>query len=116
MGDSEADIKLAKAFARRAELDLKSAKVLLDAGIYADSVYHAQQSVEKIVKALLILENKFVRTHFVSSIFERVIRKFEEKWRKRLEELIPIIVRLEENWVLPRYPEPFGEEIWDPLK
>jgi len=114
MGYRKANIKLAKAFLKRAEGDLRSAKILLDAGEFPDSIYHSQQCSEKAIKALLVMENKFVRQHIVSGIFKEVIENFAEKWKEKLIEILPDIESLEIHWILPRYPEPFGEEIWNP--
>ncbi len=116
MENSGNDINLIKAFAKKSRNDLKSAEVLLNYMSYADASYHAQQCTEKIIKCVLILNNKFVRTHIVSNIFEGVVESIEnEEWKSALKNLIPDVIEIEEHWVLPRYPEPSGDEIWDPV-
>ena len=116
MANSRDDINLIKAFANKSRNDLKSAELLLDSGNYADAAYHAQQCSKKIIKCVLIIGNKFARTHLVSGILEGVIEGVnDEKWVTALKELIPDVIELEEHWILPRYPEPSGEDIWDPL-
>ena len=116
MDDSRYNLKLVKAFWRRAKVDLKDARLLLDAGDYAGSAYFAQQSSEKIVKCVLIINNKFERTHIVSVIFAEVVETIEDEWKEKLEELIMEIRELEEHWILPRYPEPLRGDVWNPLE
>jgi len=29
--------------------------------------------------------------------------------------LVPDLVDLEEHWILPRCPEPYGDDIWNPI-
>lgn len=116
MESGNPSIKLAQAFVEKARSDLHSAKSLLKSGDYADSAYHAQQCAEKAVKAVLVLSNKFVRTHTASGVFRRVIESLEPAWKSRLKDLIPKIEELEEHWVLSRYPEPHGKDVWNPVK
>lgn len=113
---SRDDIKLVKAFVQRSRSDLRSAITLLNADSYADAAYHAQQCAEKIVKSLLILNNQFVRTHIVSGIFATYVSTLKNDLRKDLQKIVPMLIELERHWVLPRYPEPAGEEIWNPLE
>lgn len=116
MENSGYNMRLAQAFIEKAKSDLHSAKALLKSTDYADSVYHAQQCAEKAVKAVLILSNKFIRTHIVSALFREAVESFEASRRKELNALIPKIQELEEHWVLTRYPEPRGGDIWSPSK
>ena len=116
MGDSTRDIELVKAFAKRSISDLHSAKSLLDSGDYADSAYHAQQCAEKIVKCVLILKGNFLRTHMTSGLFSEVVEDLKNnEWKQKLENLIPEMISLERHWILPRYPEPDGDTIWNPV-
>lgn len=89
MGYSKDDIKLAELFAKRAKADLKSAKDLLKANDFADSVYHSQQCCEKIAKSLLILHRRFVKTHFVSNLLYEILDEInDEKQKKEIEKII----------------------------
>ena len=118
MEDSRFNIKYAKLFIKRAEEDLEVSKVLLKTNHYPDSVYHSQQCVEKAVKAVLILNGVIFRRHNVSGVFRNVIYEMniEDSWKEKLLNLIPKIESLEEHWVLPRYPEPYFGELWNPLE
>jgi HEPN domain-containing protein len=51
---------IAKAFLREAQSDLNSARVLLSAGEYARCIAHAQQTVEKTLKAVLAARGTIV--------------------------------------------------------
>lgn len=116
MANRAHDIGLVKAFAKRSISDMHSAKSLLNSGDYADSAYHAQQCAEKIVKCVLIIKRNFSRTHIISGIFSEVVEDLEDnEWKQKLEYLIPKITSLEKHWNLPRYPEPDGDKIWDPI-
>ncbi|MFQ6052459.1 MAG: HEPN domain-containing protein [Candidatus Hydrothermarchaeota archaeon] len=111
MGPSEDDIGLAKVFVRRANADLDSAIILLEHGNYADSVYHSQQSAEKMVKSILILENLFVRDHLVSSVFAEIVSR-----EKKLNRVLEYLEDLEKHWIRTRYPFLSKGKIWDPLE
>jgi HEPN domain-containing protein len=69
------DLEMAREFARRAKEDLRSSRVLLENELYADSVYHAQQAAEKIVKSILlndvVVTEHLVASHFVSVVVSR---------------------------------------------
>lgn len=109
MENREITLKLAKEFAETALSDLKSAEVELKAGIYNNSVYHSQQAVEKMIKALLIIHNLFVESHFVADLLKRTKEKIEEK-------VIYYAKMLERNWIVSRYPFLRKNEVWSPVK
>jgi HEPN domain-containing protein len=99
------DIEMAKEFAKKAKEDLRSSKVLLDNGLYADSVYHSQQAAEKIAKSILLLNDVFVAEHLVSSRFvDTVVSKSPEDWSERLLEIAKDLIELEREWLRSRYP------------
>ncbi|EHP88514.1 HEPN domain-containing protein [Methanotorris formicicus] len=108
-------VNLSKYFLSMAEEDLEIAKVLLKTEHYAGSVFHSQQCIEKSIKSVLILFGVFIKTHYVSNLLVRNLDKFDEYWKERFDSLLPIIRELERHWALPRYPEPMGEEVWNPL-
>lgn len=114
MGAGERDIALAEAFAKSGRDDLESAEILFQNGKYSNSAYHSQQCAEKIAKALLVINGKFARVHIVSSLFDEVARSLPLGDKAALLPLTEAIRDLEKHWVLPRYPEPYGEEVWNP--
>ena len=68
------------------------------------------------VKCVLILNNKFERTHYVSKLLAELTAGMEGIWKKRLEDLVPDIDDLEESAAVSRYPEPRGNKVWNPLE
>ena len=101
------DKELAKEFLLTAKADLKSAEIELKGGIYNNSAYHSQQAVEKALKALLILHNKFVESHFVADRVKGIIKN---------QKIINAAKSLEKNWIITRYPFKRKAEIWSPVK
>ena len=106
MEGKRVDKELAKEFFLTALDDLKSAKLELDGKIFNNSIYHSQQAVEKAIKALLILHNQFVETHFVA---DRIKGFVDDK-------VVEYAKSLEKNWVITRYPFRRKTEIWSPRK
>jgi HEPN domain-containing protein len=98
------DLEMAREFARRAKEDLRSSRVLLENGLYADSVYHAQQAAEKIVKSILLLNDivteQLVASHFVSV----VVSRSPDEWSEKLSEIAKDLIDLEKEWLRSRYP------------
>ncbi len=99
------------AWLRRAEEDLRVAKILLENKAFADATYHAQQAAEKAAKAVLITMNIEVAGHKVGSIFyDNVALQYPE-----LEKVADAIIRLEKHWLKPRYPLKTSRGLFDPL-
>lgn len=93
---------------------MQDAQLLLENMDHTGAAYFAEQSAEKIAKCVLILDNRFGRTHHVSKLFSEVVDGVKSPWKKRLEELPPLLDELEEYGVLSRYPEPRGKGVWNP--
>jgi len=106
MEDRRISVELAKEFLITAKADLKSAELELNGGIYNNSVYHSQQAAEKAAKALLILHNKFVETHFVADRIKGLVS----------DEVVKKLKSLEKHWIIARYPFIRHKEIWSPVK
>ena len=99
------DLEMAREFARRAKEDLRSSKVLLENGLYADSVYHAQQAAEKIVKSILLLNDIIVAEHLVASHFvSAIVSKSPDEWSEKLSDIAKDLIDLEKEWLRSRYP------------
>lgn len=82
----EAQVRLKKAsdFVDYAEIDFKSAKLLFNVGLFSTSMYHLQQSIEKIVKAYMVyvfnLSNKEIEryvSHESPKAFFKLLQKFK---------------------------------------
>ena len=88
---------------RQGELDLNSAKYLLDGKIYYASAFYCQQCVEKTLKAFLIKDKKeLIKTHSVRKL---------SKILNLPDELQDKIVKLEDIERLARYPVGDGEDL-----
>lgn len=91
---------------RKAESDLKSARILLNArDVVTDTIcFHCQQAIEKYLKAFLTSKNvRFERIHDLLTLLELCIQKdkdFEKLDKERISELTFYAVDL-------RYPDEF---------
>ncbi len=104
-------LEKARIWLERSKADLKSAEILKDV-VYADSVYHSQQAVEKAIKAALTIKGLEVREHRVSGLFyDEFVISYPE-----LEEMYDIAVELEKHWLKSRYPIDYSRGIWDPVR
>lgn len=85
-----------------ADKDLRLAELALENGIYVYAAYHAQQAVEKYLKAYLIEHDRpYPRTHDI-----KILIKECAKIDKELEELLEIGAdRLTIYAIEARYPE-----------
>ena len=107
-------VVFAQLFLKRAKADLKSSEHLLFSKDYADSVYHAQQAAEKAAKAVLVLQNKFIRAHVLSGILtEALVSLLPEA---EVKEIISLVSELEQHWVRSKYPFIDGDVPWDPIR
>lgn len=106
-------ISYARAFLKKAESELKLAKIAINHGNYAESCYLSQQAAEKACKALLILFGKEIYEHVISGYVNEVISEY---LLDELKEVPKLLLELEEHWLKSRYPlKKFGK-IFDPLE
>lgn len=113
MTDKERLIKIATAFFIEAQSDYNTVPILIENKQYNIAIYHAQQCVEKLLKACLAAEGKIgIYKHEIFYFFkEKLGSKFEKDDMIVLENNIP---ELEEEWADTRYPEWESENIWIP--
>ncbi|NIQ08047.1 MAG: HEPN domain-containing protein [Candidatus Korarchaeota archaeon] len=105
----------AESWLKDAKRDLKSAKILYQQELYEKTVYHAQQCVEKAVKATLICFGRFAKTHYVADILRKEMKQ-RDLDESVLETLIHISEQLEPHHSLRRYPWISDAQIWVPSK
>jgi HEPN domain-containing protein len=102
MPDRERNLVAAREWVAKAENDLKNAKIVLRAGTECptDTVcFHAQQCVEKHVKALLVLLGiSFARTHDIGLLMALVPKQYRIDLDPASQD------RLTEYPTLTRYP------------
>lgn len=113
MTDRERMKEVAHAFLIESKSDSEAVNVLLENKQYNLAIYHAQQSVEKLLKACLAAEGKIgIYKHEIFFFFKEALGdKFEEDEMKILSDSIP---ELEEEWSATRYPGWQDDRIWIP--
>lgn len=94
--------KIADAFLAESKLDLASAKLLFDNGIYSRAIYFASQSSEKAIKACLAFRNIISGEHKVTAFFEEEFRDDFDK--EVFAEILKHARELEIQSIKTRYP------------
>ncbi len=85
--------------------DLLAASHLFDVELYEKSVYHCQQAVEKVTKAILAVWGEFRKTHFVADALMGECNKRElGEWKEKLIKVAEIGDKTEPQVSLSRYP------------
>ncbi len=95
--------EFARKYFEGARKDLLRARKAMVEGDYPEVVFHAQQCVEKAVKAMIESRREYVYNHGprLASIFARV---FENEWRSEFDEVIDVIGWFLEYYTRSRYP------------
>lgn len=105
-------IAISDGFKKAAKSDLKSAGILLKGKEYNNSLYHSQQAIEKILKAMLALKDRFIFKHEVIAEFCKVFKKTASP------DFIDLVndkgFKIEQEGSSLRYPDFSGTEIFDP--
>lgn len=106
----------ALAMLKDGERDYLISKRLMDDGFFDKSVYHAQQSIEKCIKSILICFGVFQKSHFVGGILLEVSKEQEisEGWKKRLSIAAELSEEIEPEVSLSRYPGIIKNNLWLP--
>lgn len=104
-------LEVAKAYLIEAHNDYEVVSLLIEKEKFNLAVYHAQQAVEKILKACLAAEGKIgIYKHEVFSFFINAFNdKIDIETMALLEESV---VPLEENWAISRYPDWSKDSMW----
>lgn len=86
----------AREFIECSKKDLEAIEILIDRGLYSQSVYHLQQAVEKVAKGLWILDlvplryselrDKILRTHEFMRLISSSVRLNEVGCRRKMTE------------------------------
>lgn len=109
MGNKELYKEFAIALVKESKSELERSKERLIKGDYPYSIFHAQQSCEKVIKALLELEKVIVRVHELSSIFEeKILPKYPEL--KEIKKSL-FFFEIDRKWARPRYPVKIGGRV-----
>ena len=85
---------------KKAEVDLKSAKILLDNEILETAAFHIQQAIEKYLKGYLLSKGwKLIRTHDLISLLNDAVSR-----ESHFEAFRELCVRATEYYIEDRYP------------
>jgi HEPN domain-containing protein/predicted nucleotidyltransferase len=105
-----------QAMLKDGERDLEIGIKLIQEGYFDKAVYHFQQSVEKVVKSILIAVGIFQKTHLVGGILRKALMKEEmpESWEEALTEVAEISEEIEPAFSLSRYPGIINGSLWLP--
>ncbi|VVB92367.1 HEPN domain protein [uncultured archaeon] len=97
-------LDVAKAYLIEANNDYDVVSMLIEKEKFNLAVYHAQQAVEKLLKACLAAEGKIgIYKHEIFSFF---LKEFEDKMDAQIMVTLEEgVVPLEENWAISRYPD-----------
>jgi len=95
--------EFAKRFYRESLKDLERAQKALRDRDYPEAVFHAQQCVEKAVKAMIEAKREYVYNNGprLASIFARI---FENEWSDEYDEVLDILGWFTEYYTRSRYP------------
>jgi len=106
-------LEVAKAYLIEANNDYEVVSMLIENKKFNLAVYHAQQAVEKLLKACLAAEGKIgIFKHEIFSFFMNAFNdKIDMETMALLEESV---VPLEENWAISRYPDWSKDSMWIP--
>lgn len=113
MTDAEKLKGIAIAFLTESQSDYKAVRILIENSQYNLAIYHAQQCVEKLLKACLAAEGHIgIYKHEIFYFFKDATgNKFDASEMDILTDNIP---ELEEEWSVTRYPGWDNSEIWIP--
>jgi HEPN domain-containing protein/predicted nucleotidyltransferase len=98
------------------ERDFHIGVAIMGNGYFDKAVYHFQQSVEKVVKAILICFGIFQKTHFVGEILLQELEKKEldRDWKEKLKHIGKISSEIEPEVTWSRYPGIDNDVLWIP--
>jgi HEPN domain-containing protein len=89
---------------------------LIDDKYFDKAIYHFQQSVEKAIKAILILLGEFKKSHFAAETLKAVAQRTEidGNWKDKLIQIAEISKEIEPQVTWSRYPGIVNNTLWIP--
>jgi HEPN domain-containing protein len=100
------------------ERDFNIGVTIMREGYFDKAVYHFQQSVEKVVKAILICFGVFKKTHFVGEILIEELKRAElsYNWKEKLMHIAKVSSEVEPEVTWSRYPGIDSDMLWIPYE
>ena len=109
--DTRGSKDLAREYYKTALSNLNAARELFKSGYYPEAVFFAQQAVEKIAKAILVLSGQNVTGHSISGwLAMEIADKLEN-----VKALISIVSELENYVTKARYPFRVRDHLISPI-
>ncbi|MCX6089089.1 MAG: HEPN domain-containing protein [Candidatus Atribacteria bacterium] len=101
-----------------AKRDYDIGVIILEKGYFDKAVFHFQQSVEKSMKAILIMMGIFIKSHFIG---KALIKEIEEKqfpvpWKDALIHIARMSIEIEPEVTWSRYPGIDNNILWIPAE
>lgn len=91
---------IARAYYVESQVDFQISRILYQNGFNSRTIFFAQQSAEKIIKACLSLKGIFIVDHNLSSVFSNVYRdQFQD-----ISEMTRALIELERHGARARFP------------
>ncbi len=105
--------EFARVYLEIARKDLESALKAFNIGDYPEAVFHAQQCVEKAVKAMLECKKKWAFNHgpLLLSVFEDA---FKDEWCSNYDVVVEALDYLRDFYTSTRYPKLLGDKVYAP--
>ena len=105
--------EFARKYYLEAVKDLERARRAFDGRDYPDAVFHAQQCVEKAVKAMIEAKREYVYNHG-PRLASEFLKVFRDEWRDEYEGVVDALSWFTEYYTRSRYPFLFRGRVLSP--
>ena len=112
---SDVFLEFARKFFQIAEKDFERSLKAFQDQDWSDTVFHAQQCVEKCVKAMLEVKGRYSYDHG-PQLITLFIECFQNEWRDEYRILIEAISFLYGYYTFSRYPKLIGHRVVSPFE
>lgn len=101
-----------------AKRDFEIGIIILEKEYFDKAVFHFQQSVEKSLKAILIMMGVFVQSHFIGKALIKEIeeKQFPQLWMNKLRHIAQLSTEIEPEVTWSRYPGIDNNSLWIPAE
>ena len=101
-----------------AKRDFEIGIIILEKEYFDKAVFHFQQSVEKSLKAVLIMMGVFVKSHFIGKVLIKEIegKQMPTLWINKLRHIAQLSTEIEPEVTWRRYPGIDNNSLWIPAE